>query len=58
VVENDGDLRVLVGVARDAGLAGLAVVGHPPAAAAQAAAEAADHEGLFLAVLTPSAGSS
>ena len=58
VVDKDGDLRALVGVARDAGLAGLAVVGHPPAAAAQAAAEAADREGLFLAVLTPVAGSS
>jgi UDP-2,3-diacylglucosamine hydrolase len=58
VVENHGDLPSLVTVAETAGLAGLAVVGHLPPAAAQAAVEVADRLGLFLAALTPSAGPS
>ncbi len=55
VVDKDGDLASLVTVADAAGLAGLAVVGHPPPAAAQAAVEVADRLGLFLAALMPKA---
>jgi len=58
VLGENADLVPLVGTAAAAGLAGLAVVGHPPPAHARAAAEAADRLGLFLAALTPAAGSS
>jgi DUF1009 family protein len=44
--------------AASAGLAGVAVVGHPPPARAQAAAGVADRLGLVLAALTPGAESS
>jgi DUF1009 family protein len=58
VVDKSADLASLVTAAEAAGLAGLAVVGHPPPAVARAAAEVADRLGLFIAALTPGAGSS
>ncbi len=58
VLSVEGDLPSLVSAAAEVGLAGLAVVGHPPPARERAAAEAADRLGLFLAALTPAVGSS
>jgi DUF1009 family protein len=52
VVRGDAGLVQSIAAAADAGLAGLAVVGHPAAAAARAAAEAADRLGLFLTALS------
>jgi UDP-2,3-diacylglucosamine hydrolase len=56
VLGEEADLAHMVVAASAAGLAGLAVVGHPPPARVRAAAEVADRLGLFLVVLAPMAG--
>ena len=56
VLGEEAELAHLVVGAAAAGLAGLAVVGHPPPERVQAAAEVADRLGLFLTMLAPAAG--
>jgi hypothetical protein len=56
VLGEEAELAHLVVGAAAAGLAGLAVVGHPPPERVQAAAAVADRLGLFLTMLAPAAG--
>jgi DUF1009 family protein len=61
VLSDPADVAPAVAGAAAAGLAGLALVGHPAAAlvhAAQDAMREADRLGLFLAALRPAAGTS
>ncbi len=58
VLSASADLAQVIPAAAAAGLAGLAVAGHPRPARERAAAEAADRLGLFLAALTLPAGKS